>query len=46
MFKKFSMANYKPIPTLFLDGVVLCREDGVELVEELDYKSIFGSLKS
>jgi hypothetical protein len=44
MLNKFDMADCKlaSIPTAH--GIVLCRDDGVEIVDETTYKSIVGSL--
>ena len=44
MFKKFDMANCKPLSTPIVHGVTLCRDDGAKIVDETLYMSIVGSL--
>jgi hypothetical protein len=44
MLKKFDMVDCKPASTPTAHGIVLCRDDGVEIVDEATYKSIVGSL--
>ena len=44
MLKKFDMLNCNPYPTPSDDGVVLCRDDDVDLVYQRTYRSIAGSL--
>ena len=34
MLNKFDMADCKPVPTPIAHGFVLCRDDGVEMVDE------------
>lgn len=38
------MVDCKPISTLITHGVVLCRDDGVEIIDEATYKRIVGIL--
>lgn len=42
--KKFDILDCNPSPTPSAHGVVLCRDDGANLVDETTYKSIAGSL--
>ena len=44
MSKKFDMLDCNGSPTPSVHGVVLCRDDGVDLVDETTYRSIVGSL--
>jgi hypothetical protein len=44
MLKKFDMVECKLASTPTAHGIVLCRDDGVEIVDETTYKSIVGSL--
>jgi hypothetical protein len=44
MLKKFDMVDCKPTSTPTSHGIVLCRDDGVDIVNEATYKSIVGSL--
>ena len=44
MLNKFDMADCKPGPTPIDHGVVLCRDDGVEMDDETTGRSIVGSL--
>ena len=44
ILKKFDMVDSNPSATPSAHGVVLCREDGVEIVDESSYSSIVGSL--
>ena len=44
MLKKFDMTNCKQVPTPIAHGVVLCRDDSVEMDDETTYSSIVGSL--
>ena len=44
MLKKFDMIFCNPSPTPSTHGIVLCRDDGDDLVDETTYRSIVGSL--
>eukprot|EP00253_Pinus_taeda_P006369 PITA_06369 len=44
MLNKFDMLDCHPSPTPSAHGEVLCRDDGVNLVDEKTYRSIVGSL--
>lgn len=44
MLNKFDMLDCHPSPTPSAHGEALCRDDGVDLVDEKNYKSIVGSL--
>ena len=43
MLNKFDMIDCNPSPTPSCHGVVLCRNDNFDLVDETTYKSIVGS---
>jgi hypothetical protein len=40
MLKKFDMVDSKPTSTPIAHGIVLCRDDGAEIVDEATYISI------
>lgn len=44
ILNKFDMVDFKPTSTPIAHGVVLCRHDGVEIVDETADRSIIGSL--
>ena len=44
MLKKIDMVDCKPLSTPIAHGIALCRDDGVEIVDGISYKSIIGSL--
>lgn len=44
MLKKFDMVDCKPLSTSIAHGLVLCRDDGVDIVDEIANKSIVGIL--
>jgi hypothetical protein len=44
MLKKFDMVDSKPTLTPSSHGIVLCTNDGAEIVDEATYRSIVGSL--
>ena len=44
MLKKFYILDCNGCPTPSAQGVVLCRDDGADLVDETTYRSIVGSL--
>ena len=44
MWKKFDIADCKPLSTPIAHGVVLCKGDDVEIVDEISYRTIAGSL--
>ena len=44
MLKKCDIVDIKPTSTPTAHGIVLCRDDGAEIVDEATYRSIVGSL--
>jgi hypothetical protein len=44
MLKKFDMVDFKRASTPTAHGIMLCRDDGAEIVDEATYISIVGSL--